>query len=70
MLPQNAGALFYAFDSALPDNSLIVLYGDSQWRYYPDSRTIGGRGRSFAVEPVFSSGGARIYRTRSDAPVK
>ena len=67
MLPQNAGALFYAFDATLPANSLIVLYGDSQWRYYPDSRTIGGRGRSFAVEPVFSSGGARIFRTRSDA---
>jgi len=67
LLPQNAGALFYAFDAALPKNSLIVLYGDSQWRYYPDSHSINGRGRTFAVEPVFSSGGARIYRTRSDA---
>lgn len=67
MLPQNAAALFYVGNAIVPKDSLIVLYGESQWRYYPEAKAINGRGRTYAAEPVFSSGGARIFRTLADA---
>jgi hypothetical protein len=69
LLPHNAAALFDIGDAPVPADTLILLFGNNkQWMYDADHGAIYGRGRVYPVEPVYGSGGAQVYRTKSAAP--
>jgi len=69
LLPHNAAALFDIGDAPVPADTLILLFGNNkQWMYDAERSAIFGRGRVYPVEPVYGSGGAQVYRTKSAAP--
>jgi hypothetical protein len=69
LLPHNAAALFDMGNAPVPADTLILLFGNNkQWMYDATHGAIFGRGRIYPVEPVYGSGGAQVYRTKSAAP--
>jgi len=68
LLPQNVGLLSLAGQTALPKDSLILLYASTTWVYDAQRRDLTRAGIAYPAEPVFDSGGVRLYRVRGGAP--
>ena len=68
LLPHDTAALYYVGGAQVPAGTLILLYGSSQWEYDAAAGVIRGQGGAWPVVPVYSSGGARLYRATGAPP--
>jgi len=68
LLPHNAALLSNAAYSTLPHGSLILLYASTEWVYDAERGMLTGATGAYVVEPVFNSGGVRLFRVRRTTP--
>lgn len=64
LLPHNVGSLYHAGTSALPADTLILLYASSNWIYDAASRVLHNNAVSYPADPIFEGAGAHLYRVR------